>query len=72
MFNNKSKKLINTVLIAGIMATVSVSSYAFSVMKTNNSHDQNLKMRLTNSGDIFAPPDEGKPDPVNTAGIMAG
>ena len=72
MFNNKSKKLINTVLIASFMATVSVSSVAFSVSKINNSHNRDIQIRLTNNDDIFIPPNEGKPDSSNTTGIMAG
>lgn len=68
MFKNKFNDLVNHILILTVMISVGVLFSNSFLFKVTNHLYLDQGSLLADKGATFNPPDDGKPDPVNTAG----
>jgi hypothetical protein len=65
---NKFQNKANTIILVGIITLISLSFITLSRLNITNANFLDNQTLFSKAGSIFNPPDEGKPDPGNTAG----
>jgi hypothetical protein len=65
---NKFQNRANTIILVGIITIFGLSFVTLSGLNIKNTNFLDNQTLLSKAGSIFNPPDEGKPDPGNTAG----